>query len=111
MTGAGSGIGRATAVLLAERGCALALVYVNESTLAEVADLVRARGRKVSAHLADVSDRARMAHLPGEVLAAHGHVHILENNAGVSVIGTLLEHSLEDFAWLMGFNFWGVVFG
>jgi short-subunit dehydrogenase len=111
VTGAGSGIGRATAILLAERGCALALVDVNETTLAEVADLVRARARKVSVHLADVADRARMQHLPGEVLTEHGHVHILVNNAGVSVIGTLLEHSLEDFTWLMGINFWGVVYG
>lgn len=111
VTGAGSGIGRATALLLAERGCALALVDLNEAALAETADLVRARGRKVSGHLADVADRARMEHLPGEVLSAHGHVHILVNNAGVSVIGTLLEQKLDDFTWLMGINFWGVVYG
>jgi short-subunit dehydrogenase len=86
-------------------------VDVNEASLAESADLVHAHGRNVSVHLADVSDRARMQHLPGEVLAEHGHVHILVNNAGVSVIGTLLEQSLDDFAWLMGINFWGVVYG
>jgi short-subunit dehydrogenase len=86
-------------------------VDVNEASLAESADLVRAHGRNVSVHLADVSDRARMQHLPGEVLAEHGHVHILVNNAGVSVIGTLLEQSLDDFEWLMGINFWGVVYG
>jgi len=111
VTGAGSGIGRATALLLAERGCALALVELNEASLAESADLVRAAGRKVSTHVADVADRARMEHLPGEVLSEHGHVHILVNNAGVSVIGTLLEQKLDDFAWLMGINFWGVVYG
>jgi NAD(P)-dependent dehydrogenase (short-subunit alcohol dehydrogenase family) len=101
VTGAGSGIGRATALLLAERGCALALVDLNEAALEESAALVRAHGRKVSVHLADVADRARMEHLPGEVLSGHGHVHILVNNAGVSVIGTLLS-KLDDFAWLMG---------
>jgi len=111
VTGAGSGIGRATACLLAERGCALALVDRNEPALAETAKLVGASGGKVSRHVADVADRARMAHLPGEVLTEHGHVHILVNNAGVSVIGTLLEQSLDDFAWLMGINFWGVVYG
>jgi short-subunit dehydrogenase len=111
VTGAGSGIGRATAVLLAERGCALALVDLDETALAETEKLVRASGRNVSVHVADVADRARMAHLPGEVLSEHGHVHILVNNAGVSVIGTLLEQSLDDFAWLMGINFWGVVYG
>jgi short-subunit dehydrogenase len=111
VTGAGSGIGRATACQLAEKGCALALVDLNEAALEETAALVRARGRTVSVHRADVADRARMEHLPGEVLSEHGHVHILVNNAGVSVIGTLLEQKLDDFAWLMGINFWGVVYG
>ncbi len=111
VTGAGSGIGRAIAVLLAERGCALALVDLNEATLSGTADLARARGRKISIHIADVADRARMERLPAEVLAEHGHVHILVNNAGVSVIGALLEQSLDDFAWLFGINFWGVVYG
>lgn len=111
VTGAGSGIGRATAVLLAERGCALALVDLDEASLAETARLVQAGDRKVSLHVADVADRARMEHLPGEVLSEHGHVHILMNNAGVSVIGTLLEQRLDDFHWLMGINFWGVVYG
>ncbi len=111
VTGAGSGIGRATAVLLAERGCALALVDQNAGTLAETAEQVRALGRAVSLHTADVANRARMEALVGEELAAHGHVHVLVNNAGVSVIGTLAEQSLDDFAWLMGINFWGVVYG
>ena len=111
VTGAGSGIGRALALELAGRGCALALVDRNDSALGESADLARARGAKVSTHLADVADRARMERLPGEVLAAHGHVHVVVNNAGVSVIGALADHSLDDFAWLMGINFWGVVYG
>ena len=111
ITGAASGIGRALAVELAGRGCALALVDLNESGLAESANLARARGAKVSTHKADVADRARMERLPPEVLREHGHVHIVVNNAGVSVIGALADQSLDDFAWLMGINFWGVVYG
>ena len=111
VTGAASGIGRAVAVELAGRGCALALVDVNESGLAETADRVRARGRKASVHVADVSDRARMERLPGEVLAEHGHVHVVVNNAGVSVSGQLADQSLDDFHWIVGINFWGVVYG
>jgi len=111
VTGAASGIGRALAVALAGRGMALALVDVNETGLAETADRVRAAGRKVSVHVADVADRARMERLPAEVLAEHGHVHVLVNNAGVSVSGALVDQSLDDFAWLMGINFWGVVHG
>jgi short-subunit dehydrogenase len=111
VTGAASGIGRAVALELAARGCALALVDVNESGLAQVADRVRALGRKVSVHVADVADRARMERLPAEVLAEHGHVHVLVNNAGVAVSGALVDQSLDDFAWIVGINLWGVVYG
>jgi hypothetical protein len=111
VTGAASGIGRALALELAGRGCALALVDVNETGLAEVADRVRALGRKVSVHVADVASRARMERLPGEVIAEHGHVHVVVNNAGVAVSGTLVDQSLDDFAWIVGINFWGVVYG
>ena len=111
VTGAASGIGRAVAVELAGRGCALALVDVNERGLAETADRVRALGRKVSLHVADVADRARMERLPAEVMAEHGHVHVVVNNAGVSVSGELADQSLDDFHWIVGINFWGVVYG
>jgi short-subunit dehydrogenase len=111
VTGAASGIGRALALELAGRGCALALVDVNEAGLAEVAERARGLGRKVSVHVADVASRARMERLPGEVKAEHGHVHVVVNNAGVAVSGTLLDQSLDDFAWIVGINFWGVVYG
>ncbi len=111
VTGAASGIGRATSVLLAKKGCDLALADVDEKGLAETAKLVEAAGRKASTHIADVADRSRMEKLPGEVLAAHGHVHIVVNNAGVSVTAPLEEHTLDDFEWIVGINFWGVVYG
>jgi short-subunit dehydrogenase len=111
VTGAASGIGRALALELAGRGCALALVDVNEAGLAEVGERARGLGRKVSVHVADVASRARMERLPGEVKAEHGHVHVVVNNAGVAVSGTLLDQSLDDFAWIVGINFWGVVYG
>ncbi|HTO52923.1 MAG TPA: SDR family NAD(P)-dependent oxidoreductase [Myxococcota bacterium] len=111
VTGAASGIGRALALELAQRGCHLALVDVDEAGLGPVADRVRALGRKVSLHRVDVSERAQMERLPGAVIAEHGHVHVLVNNAGVSVSGVLADQSLDDFAWIVGINFWGVVYG
>jgi NAD(P)-dependent dehydrogenase (short-subunit alcohol dehydrogenase family) len=111
VTGAAGGIGRATAVLLAEKGCALALADVNASGLAETAELAKKYGRKVTTHQVDVGNKARMQEFADEVVAAHGGVNIVINNAGVAVISSFQDHELEDFEWLMGVNFWGVVYG
>ena len=117
VTGAASGIGRALALALAERGCALALVDVDAAGLAALerelaaASAGASREVRVSTHVADVADRARMAALPGEVVAAHGAVHVLVNNAGVATLDLLEEHPLEDFDWLFGINFFGVLHG
>lgn len=111
MTGAASGIGRATAELLASEGCELALIDLDEARLQDVAAGVSENGIKATCHVADVSDAERMQTLAGEVVEAHGGVHILVNNAGVSVLKNFEDHSLEDFQWLVGVNFWGVVHG
>ncbi|MCC6663595.1 MAG: SDR family NAD(P)-dependent oxidoreductase, partial [Polyangiaceae bacterium] len=65
VTGAASGIGRATAIALADRGAHLALVDVNERGLAEVRSEVEGRGRRASAHDCDVADRARCDEVAG----------------------------------------------
>ncbi|MAG29689.1 MAG: acetoin dehydrogenase [Deltaproteobacteria bacterium] len=111
ITGGASGIGRATADLLARKGCSLALVDVNPERLAEVAEGLMTRGVRVSTHLADVSEASRMEILPAEVVAEHGAVHILVNNAGVSVAGSFEDQTIEDLQWIVGINFWGVVHG
>jgi NAD(P)-dependent dehydrogenase (short-subunit alcohol dehydrogenase family) len=114
VTGAASGIGRALALGLAKKGCHLALADVNEVGLRETAQLVAAAdttGRKVTLHTVDVSNRARMEAFPEEVIRAHGHVHLVCNNAGVAVAAAFEDQSLEDFEWLIGINLWGVVYG
>jgi NAD(P)-dependent dehydrogenase (short-subunit alcohol dehydrogenase family) len=111
VTGAASGIGRATAVALARKGCHVALVDVSAAGLGETAELIRGEGRNASEHVADVSSKERMRALPDEVEARHGGVHVLVNNAGVSVSALFEHHTLEDFEWLMGINFWGVIYG
>lgn len=111
VTGAASGIGRATALALAAEGCALALADVNMAGLEETAEQVRTLGRKVSVHQVDVSNKERMRSFADEVHAEHGAVHILVNNAGVTVTAPFEEHSLDDWEWIVGINFWGVVYG
>jgi short-subunit dehydrogenase len=111
VTGAAGGIGRALCLELARRGCDLALVDRNEAGLADTAERVEAIGRRASLHVVDVADRARMERLPEEVVTAHGRVDLLVNNAGVSIAGPLESLPLEDWEWIVGINFWGMVYG
>jgi NADP-dependent 3-hydroxy acid dehydrogenase YdfG len=111
VTGAGSGIGQATSVLLAQSGCRLALADVNERGLEETQRRIVALGRDATIHRVDVSDRAQVQRLSDEVMDHYGAVHILMNNAGVSVNARFSDLTLADFEWLMGVNFWGVVYG
>ena len=111
VTGAGSGIGRAVALEFARRGADVALVDVDERGLEAVASEIGAMGRRASGHVVDVADRAAMAALPEAVINAHGAVHILVNNAGVSVNRSFLAQSPEDLEWITGINYWGVMYG
>jgi len=109
LTGAGSGIGRALALALAKEYCHLALADLNAQTLAETAAQARALGVKVSEHPLDVADRAAIAALPEAVLAEHGKVDLIINNAGVALEGSFDQVSTENFDWLMAINFDAVV--
>lgn len=111
ITGAGSGIGRATAMLLARNQCHLALADVNETGLAETANQCRALGVNVTSARVDVADRAAVHAWADHCVAQHGQVNIIINNAGVGLGATVEQMSYEDFDWLMGINFWGVVHG
>jgi NAD(P)-dependent dehydrogenase (short-subunit alcohol dehydrogenase family) len=111
VTGAASGIGRALSLRLAELGGHLALCDTNAAGLEEARAAIQSMGRRVSAHVVDVSSKDRMRTLVDEVLSFHGGVNILVNNAGVTAISTFENQPLEDFEWLMGVNFWGVVYG
>ncbi len=111
VTGAGSGIGRAVAVELAHRGADVALVDVDASRLSGVRTQVESLGRQCSVHAVDVSCREQMAELPGQVIARHGAVHILVNNAGVAVNLPFEEQSVDDLEWITGINYRGVLYG
>jgi short-subunit dehydrogenase len=110
VTGAASGIGRMLAVNLANEGCNLALADINASGLQETAKLVGDRV-KVTTHIVDVSRREQIFRYADEAAGRHGGVDIIINNAGVGVGDFLETIPLEDFEWLMGINFWGVVYG
>lgn len=111
ITGAGSGMGRELAVLLAKRGCAVAISDVNEKSLAETAELVRAIGVKVTQTTLDVANREAVYAWADEVVRDHGKVNLIFNNAGVALVASVEGVSYGDFEWLMNINFWGVVYG
>ena len=111
ITGAGSGIGRALAVELAGRGTNLALSDIDEDGLARTVSLCERGGITVTSQRLDVSDRAAMFEWADTVVSDHGKVNLIFNNAGVALGGTVEAQSIEDFEWLMGINFWGVVHG
>ena len=111
ITGAGSGIGRALAVDLAGRGAHLALSDIDDAGLSETAAMCQGSGSKVTSTLVDVADRTAVFAWADEVVAEHGRVNMIINNAGVAVGATVERVSYDDMEWLMGINFWGVVHG
>lgn len=111
ITGAGSGIGRATALRMAELGCHLAVSDVDEQGLSQTAEAAQAKGVQVLATKLDVSDREAVYGWAEEVVGRFQRAHIIVNNAGVSLGATVEDMSYEDFTWLMDINFWGVVYG
>jgi short-subunit dehydrogenase len=111
ITGAGSGIGRELALELARRGSHLALSDVNEASLAETAASCAEFRRNVTVSTIDVARRDAVYGWAETVVRDHGKVNLIFNNAGVGLVSTLEEVSYEDFEWIVGINFWGVVYG
>ncbi|MGQ0697832.1 MAG: SDR family NAD(P)-dependent oxidoreductase [Panacagrimonas sp.] len=112
ITGAASGMGRELAIELAHRGCHVAISDVNEAGLAETVERVRTAGKvKVTSQKLDVANRGAVQAWADQVVADHGKVNLIFNNAGVAHGSTIEAATYEDFEWIMGINFWGVVHG
>lgn len=113
ITGAASGIGRALALRLWDKGCHLALVDLDEDGLTQLQHelLESCRRQTVTTHVANVGDRMRMRDLASEVAGAHGAVHLLINNAGIGHEAPFPQMSLDDWDRIIGVNLWGVIYG
>ncbi|MBM4362736.1 MAG: SDR family NAD(P)-dependent oxidoreductase [Deltaproteobacteria bacterium] len=111
VTGAGSGIGRALALELAAEGAHLSLSDINRESVDETAALVKSRGVRVTTARLDVADREAVHAWAARTVEDHGRANLIVNNAGVALAGSIEGASYEDFEWLMGINFWGVVHG
>jgi NADP-dependent 3-hydroxy acid dehydrogenase YdfG len=109
ITGAGSGMGRYLAVLLAKDGADVVLCDVNETTLNETKEMLRKYNVSVSSHLLDVSDKDAIEALPGKVIEQHGKVDLVFNNAGVTTGSHFKDMDEDNWDWVMGINFDGVI--
>jgi NADP-dependent 3-hydroxy acid dehydrogenase YdfG len=109
VTGAGSGIGRATALAFAQRGARIAACDVDQARLdalaAELGD------RALVVRRVDVAERAQFHAFADAVHARAAAADVVVNNAGVAVGGKFLDTTLDDWDWLLGINLRGVIHG
>ncbi|MEV7427126.1 MULTISPECIES: SDR family oxidoreductase [unclassified Streptomyces] len=112
VTGAASGIGRATALAFAEAGARVVVVDLDEEGARETAELARRTGAADAwAEQVDVGDRDAMEKLAEKVTAEYGVVDVLVNNAGIGLFGPFLDTSAEDWKKVLDVNLWGVIHG
>ncbi|MEU8802856.1 SDR family NAD(P)-dependent oxidoreductase [Spirillospora sp. NPDC048819] len=111
VTGAGSGIGRATAVALAGRGASVIAADIDLPSAEQTVDIAKTVGAGGTAYQVDVADAEAMENFATEVKEAHRAPDIVVNNAGIAVAGPFLDTSLDDWDRIMGVNLWGVVHG
>ena len=110
LTGAASGIGRCLAIQLADKGCHLALADVDRKGLEETIALLSGN-TKVSMYIVDVADKDRVYAWAEEVVADHGQVDVIINNAGVASTTSIEDISYQDFDWVFNIVFYGVLYG
>ncbi|MFE5758756.1 SDR family oxidoreductase [Streptomyces massasporeus] len=112
VTGAGSGIGRATALAFAEAGARVVAVDRNAEAAARTAESSRLLGAPDAwAETADVSDEEAMEKLADKVTTEYGVVDVLVNNAGIGLSGSFFDTTPEDWKKVLDVNLWGVIHG
>ena len=111
VTGAGSGIGQQLALLLAKQGCHLSLSDINEQGLAKTVELLKDSKVRVTTKKLNVADCDAMREWAEETVKDHGSVNMIFNNAGVALGSTVEGASYDELEWIVGINFWGVVYG
>ena len=111
VTGASSGIGRETALMLAARGARLVLAARREEPLEELGEQCRAKGAECKVIPTDVAYDEEVAALAREAIAAFSHVDVWINNAGIYVMGSVEDTPLDIFARTMRINYLGAVAG
>lgn len=111
VTGGGSGIGRELVLHLVRKGARVAAVDINPATLQETLQLAGELSPKISTHVVNIADRQAVETLPGEVLAAHGSVDGLINNAGIiQPFIRVNDLTYDQIERVMNINFYGTIY-
>ena len=111
VTGAASGIGKATATAFAAEGMRVVLADIEQAALDAAVDELTEAGHTVLGVRTDVSDSASVEELAERTVAEFGGVHVVHLNAGVAAGGPVWTLSEKDWAWVLGVNLWGVIHG
>ena len=113
VTGGASGIGRAMVERFLAEGMKVVLGDVEEPVLDVTVAELRGESGDVIGVVTDVADFASVESLRDSAYSAHGAVHVVCNNAGVGAgaAGQMWDHTINDWAWALGVNVWGVIHG
>ena len=111
ITGGASGIGFATAEVMAREGVRLVLADIERAALDAAVAKLRAQGARAEGVLCDVSDRASVQALADAAFEKMGAVHIVFLNAGVAVSGAVVDMTHDDWRWVIDVDLWGVIHG
>ncbi|MBU0703677.1 MAG: SDR family oxidoreductase [Chloroflexi bacterium] len=109
VTGAGQGIGKASALALAEEGCNVAICDINKETMEQAAKEIGAKGVQVLAVYADVTKLEETGNFVAKAAEKFGRIDILVNNAGTGRLSDLMELPEEEFRYNMDLMFFGLI--
>jgi len=104
ITGAGSGIGRTTALLFSEEGAKVAIVEIDKERGQDTVDMIRGKRREAFLVPTDITDPSQVKSMASKVLEAYGKINILVNNAGLYVQGDVIRTNEEQWDKIMAVN-------
>ncbi len=111
ITGGGAGLGEATAKRFADEGAVVIVTDINGDTADRVAAAINAAGGQAESRLQDVTDEALWDSLIDDIVARHGALHVLVNNAGIAIPGNVEEATAADWRTTQAINGESVFFG